>query len=100
MRRAAWFLIVAAMTALGPAARAAPVPIRIGWAVVPANHDAAVALVASFTKRPPTLYQSWAFTATGDDYRPPDGIPDIAVVNRSIALQHEYGYLKARLAKR
>lgn len=67
------------------------------WLMDPANHDAAVALVASFTKRPPALYQSWAFTAAGDDYRPPDGIPDIAVVNRSIALQHEYGYLKAPL---
>ncbi len=67
------------------------------WFMDPANHDEAVAIIAGFTKRPPAFYQSWLFTATGDDYRPPDGIPDIAGVAANIKTQYEFGYLKAPL---
>ncbi len=67
------------------------------WFMDPANHDEAVAIVADFTKRPPEFYQSWLFTAHGDDYRPPDGIPDLAGVEANIKTEYEMGYVKAPL---
>jgi sulfonate transport system substrate-binding protein len=67
------------------------------WFMDPANHDKAVAIIANFTKRPPAFYQPWLFTATGDDYRPPDGIPDLAGVTADIKTEYELGYLKAPL---
>ena len=67
------------------------------WFMDFGNYDEAVAIVANFTKRPPELYRSWLFTEHGDGYRDPDGIPDLKGVQRSIDLQHEFGYLKAPL---
>ncbi|HUK59342.1 MAG TPA: ABC transporter substrate-binding protein [Stellaceae bacterium] len=67
------------------------------WFMDPANHKEAVAIVANFTKRPPAFYEPWLFTATGDDYRPPDGIPDLAGVEADIKTEYEMGYVKAPL---
>ncbi len=70
------------------------------WYMDPANHDEAVAIVSHFTKQPPAFYQSWLFTAHGDDYRPPDGVPDLASVEADIKTEYELGYVKAPLDPR
>lgn len=70
----------------------------VRWFEDPKNHDSAVAMIADFTKRPRDLYQSWLFTATGDQYRAPDGIPDLGGVEANIKTQYEFGYLKSPLA--
>jgi sulfonate transport system substrate-binding protein len=69
----------------------------VRWYTDPANHDEAVAIVARFTKQPPALYQSWLFTKTGDQYRAPDGIPDIPGATASVAMQAQFGFIKAPL---
>ena len=69
----------------------------VRWYTDPANHDEAVAIVARFTKQPPERFQSWLFTKTGDQYRDPNGLPDIDGAEASIAMQHEFGFLKAPL---
>lgn len=69
----------------------------VRWYTDPANHDEAVAIVSRLTKQPPEFYQSWLFTRTGDQYRAPDGLPDLAGASASIATAHELGYLKAAL---
>jgi sulfonate transport system substrate-binding protein len=69
----------------------------VRWYRDPKNHDEAVAIVAAFTKQPPALFQSWIFTDTGDQYRDPDGLPDIEGAAASIKTLYEFGYLKAPL---
>ena len=67
----------------------------VRWYTDPANHRRAVEIVAAFNKRPVEFYDSWAFTKTGDQYRDPDALPDLASAQKSIELQHEFGLLKA-----
>jgi sulfonate transport system substrate-binding protein len=69
----------------------------VRWYTDPANHKAAVDIVARVTKRPAEFYESWAFTKTGDQYRDPDGLPDMSRVQASIDLQHRFGTLKSTI---
>lgn len=69
----------------------------VRWFTDPANHQEAAEIVSRFTKQPAALYESWVFTKTGDQYRDPDGMPDIPGVQRSIDLQHQFGTIKSTI---
>jgi sulfonate transport system substrate-binding protein len=63
------------------------------WYVDPANHAAAVKIVADFTKQPPERYESWLLTKK-DQYRDPDGLPNLEAMQHNIDVQKELGFLK------
>jgi NitT/TauT family transport system substrate-binding protein len=69
----------------------------VRWLTDPANHRQAVEIVTRFTKQPASLYEGWVFTKTGDQYRDPDGMPDIAGAQKSIDLQHQFGTIKSSI---
>lgn len=66
------------------------------WYLDPKNHDQAVKIVADFTKRPPALFTGWLLTHK-DQYRNPDGLPNVAALQRNLDTAHELGFLKTRL---
>lgn len=66
------------------------------WFLDPANREAAIAMVAAFTKRPAESYRPWLFTAQ-DYYRHPQGLPDLEALQRNIATAHELGFLPRTL---
>jgi sulfonate transport system substrate-binding protein len=68
----------------------------VRWYGDPANHGAAVQIVADFTKQPASLFDSWAFTR-GDQYRNPDAVPDASVLQANIDEMKSLGYLKAAI---
>ena len=53
----------------------------IHWYLDPKNHDAAVKVVADFTKFPAATMQDWLFTKD-DNNRDPNGLTDISDVGR------------------
>lgn len=61
----------------------------------PANHKAVVALAAGILKQPPEKL-GYIFTKA-DAYRDPGMRPDIAALQRAVDMQHETGFLKAKL---
>jgi NitT/TauT family transport system substrate-binding protein len=68
----------------------------IAWYRDPARHEEAVKTLAEFTKTPPAVWESWAFTAA-DAYRDPAGKPDLDSFGRGIALAHDLGFVPAAL---
>jgi ABC-type nitrate/sulfonate/bicarbonate transport system substrate-binding protein len=66
------------------------------WVLDPANHDAAVKLLADYSKHPVAAFQPWAFTK-GDFYHAPNGLPDLKALQSNIDLQHKLGFVKAPL---
>jgi NitT/TauT family transport system substrate-binding protein len=66
------------------------------WYIDPANHDAAVQAAAAFLKLPPERFASWAFTPR-DYYRDPLARVDAAALQKNVDVQHELGFLKAKL---
>jgi sulfonate transport system substrate-binding protein len=60
----------------------------------PANHAEAVDIVSKFTKLPPSFFEGWVFT-NKDNYRDPDGLPNLKAMQTNINLQKEIGFLKA-----
>lgn len=66
------------------------------WYLDPKNHDQAVTLVAEFTKRPPELFTGWLLTHK-DQYRNPNGLPNIAALQRNLDTAHQLGFLKSKL---
>jgi NitT/TauT family transport system substrate-binding protein len=63
------------------------------WYTDPANHDAAVKLVADFSKQPVERFSGWLLSH-GDFYHDPNGMPDLAALQAAISLQHQLGFLK------
>ncbi len=63
------------------------------WYYDPANHKEAVALTASFLKRPPAAFEPWIFT-TKDFHRDLDARPDLKVVQDSIDKVKQLGFIK------
>jgi NitT/TauT family transport system substrate-binding protein len=59
----------------------------------PANHDEAVAIVSKFTRQPPHFFAGWVFTKN-DNFRDPDGLPNLQAMQSNINLQKELGFLK------
>jgi len=68
----------------------------IHWYLDPKNHDEAVKIAADFTKVPAATMQDWLFTKT-DNYRDPNGMPDLDAVTKNIHAQKELGLIKADL---
>ncbi|HUK10977.1 MAG TPA: ABC transporter substrate-binding protein [Stellaceae bacterium] len=66
------------------------------WYLDPANHEAAVAIVADFTKLPPEQFRDWLFTKK-DYYRDPDARPNLDALQRNIETQRALGFLKSPL---
>ncbi|MGH6984366.1 MAG: ABC transporter substrate-binding protein [Stellaceae bacterium] len=66
------------------------------WYLDPKNHDQAVKLVAEFTKRPPELFTGWLLTHK-DQYRNPNGLPNIAALQRNLDTAQQLGFLKTKL---
>jgi sulfonate transport system substrate-binding protein len=67
------------------------------WYFDPANHAEAVKIAVEATKIPAPVWDSWLFKKDGqhgDYYRNPDGIPDVAAMQKTIDEQVKYGYLK------
>ena len=68
----------------------------IHWYLDPAHHAEAVAIVANYVKVPPAILQDWLFTRK-DQYRNPDGVPDLDAVTRNIRAQQQLGLIRAAL---
>jgi ABC-type nitrate/sulfonate/bicarbonate transport system substrate-binding protein len=65
----------------------------IHWMLTPANRQAAIELAASVAKQPASLLEPF-FLTKKDSYRDPDGIPDLAALQRNIETQAKFGFLK------
>jgi sulfonate transport system substrate-binding protein len=68
----------------------------IAWYRDPAHHDEAVKSLADFTKTPPAIWASWAFTPV-DAYRDPAGKPDLDSFARGISAAYDLGFVPAAL---
>lgn len=66
------------------------------WYGNPANHAAAVAILARFLQLPPERVAGWAFTAK-DFSRDPDGVPDMALMQRNVDTTQSLGFIKSHL---
>jgi sulfonate transport system substrate-binding protein len=66
------------------------------WYSDPANHDEAIRIIAGFTKTPPALWEGWLFTS-GDDYRNPEGRPNLAALQSNIDTERDMGFVKAKI---
>ena len=64
----------------------------IRWYTDPKNHDEAVAIVARLNKAPPAC-MDWAFT-NRDQYRDPNGTPNLSALQDNLKQQKEVGFLK------
>lgn len=62
----------------------------------PANHAAAVAIVAQYTKQSPDMLGQWLYTKN-DYYRDPNGIPDLNALQSNEDMLHQLGFLPAPL---
>jgi ABC-type nitrate/sulfonate/bicarbonate transport system substrate-binding protein len=62
------------------------------WYLDPKNHDAAVAIVAKFTKEPPEYFAPWLFTKA-DIYRDPDNRPNLTALQHNLDTQKAAGFL-------
>ncbi|HKX06918.1 MAG TPA: ABC transporter substrate-binding protein [Stellaceae bacterium] len=69
------------------------------WYLDPAHRDAAIEIVASFTKQPKELFASYLFTNT-DYYRDPDARPNLDALQRNLDVQRELGFLPGALDAR
>jgi len=64
----------------------------IRWYTDPKNHEEAVAIVARLNKAPPAR-MDWAFT-NRDQYRDPNGLPNLSALQSNLQLQKQVGFLK------
>jgi NitT/TauT family transport system substrate-binding protein len=64
----------------------------IRWYTDPKNHEEAVAIVARLNKAPPARME-WAF-GERDQYRDPNGMPNLAALQANLVLQKQVGFLK------
>ncbi len=70
--------------------------IALRWFLDPKNHEEAVKITAEFSKRPPAVYESFAFTKK-DFYRNPTATPDIKALQNNIDLMQELGVIKQKV---
>ncbi len=66
------------------------------WFLDPKNHDAAVKIVADFTKLPTKGFAGWVFTHK-DLYRDPDHRPNIEALQRVLDVQQKLGIQKTHI---
>jgi len=67
----------------------------IRWYIDPKNHDEAVAIVGRLNKAPPARVD-WAFTSR-DQYRDPNGTPNLSALQNNLNQQKELGFLKGEI---
>lgn len=65
------------------------------WCLDPAHHRDAVKIVAAAMKQPPEKVD-WVFTAH-ENYRDPDGLPDMKALQSNIDLMQKLGFLSAHI---
>jgi len=65
------------------------------WYIDPANHDAAIAIVAAFLKMPPERL-GWVFTHN-DLYRDPALHPDPAAIQKNVDMLQDFGFIKEHI---
>ena len=66
------------------------------WYNNPANHDAAVKVIADFTKLPEARFSGWVFK-NQDYYRDPNAMVDVEALQKNVDVQHQLGFLKQPL---
>ena len=62
------------------------------WFYDPKNREAAIKIVADFTKKPPAEYSDWLFTKK-DNYRDINAKPNLAALQSNLAVQKKVGFL-------
>ncbi|HEY2527514.1 MAG TPA: ABC transporter substrate-binding protein [Xanthobacteraceae bacterium] len=67
----------------------------VRWFTDPKNHAEAVAIVARLNKAP-TARMDWAFT-NRDQYRDPNGMPNLKALQTNLQLQKQVGFLKSNI---
>jgi NitT/TauT family transport system substrate-binding protein len=65
------------------------------WYADPANHQAAITALAAVYKQPPDKFD-WAFTKK-DNYRNPNGLPDLAMMQRNVDEVKKLGFIKSSI---
>jgi len=65
----------------------------IHWMLNPTNRDAAITFASDAAKQPASLFTPYYLTKK-DQYRDPDGIPDLDALQRNIDTQVKFGFLK------
>jgi sulfonate transport system substrate-binding protein len=68
----------------------------LAWFSDPKNHEEAVKTIADFTKTPVALWDGWLFTH-GDDFRDPNGHPDLKALQQNIDTEYDGGFLKTKV---
>jgi sulfonate transport system substrate-binding protein len=63
------------------------------WYLDPSNHDAAVDIIAKFTKQPKAEFADWVFTKD-DYYHDPDSRPNVKALQSNLNDQKALGFLK------
>lgn len=66
------------------------------WYLDPTNRQEAIKILAAFTKQPESLFDSWVFTHK-DQYRDPDALPNIDVMQENMDLLWRDGFIKAKV---
>jgi sulfonate transport system substrate-binding protein len=66
------------------------------WLVDPAHRDEAIRLVSDFTKQPQDMLGKY-YATREDDYRDPDGRPDVAALQHNLDAMQELGFLKTHI---
>ena len=68
------------------------------WYLDAANHQDVVEIAARIGKQPAEYWDAWLFRKngqSGDYYRDPNGMPDLAALQKNIDAQHELGFIKS-----
>jgi NitT/TauT family transport system substrate-binding protein len=68
----------------------------VRWYTDPANRDEAIKIIADFSKLPPERFSSWIFTKQ-EQFRDPNGIPDLESLQRVFKIEKDSGLLKRDL---
>ncbi len=66
------------------------------WYANPANHAAAVTILANLLKQPVEQITGWAFT-NKDFSRDPDGVPNMALLQRNVDTTQSLGFIKTHV---
>jgi sulfonate transport system substrate-binding protein len=66
------------------------------WYLDPANHAEAVAIVSKFTKIPPEHFEPWLL-GKDDQYRDPNGRPNLEAIQHDVDVQKEMGFIPERV---
>lgn len=68
----------------------------VRWYLDPANRDAALQIIADFTKRPTNAFAAWALTKEGDYFRDPSAAINVTALQSNIDDMHLLGVLREK----